>query len=48
MNIRGFKAYVIMWPRYILVSFNFAETGWIFLYFCSRVCVSGFQSFEIL
>ena len=27
IDIRGLKAYAIMWPKYMYVSFNFVGTG---------------------
>jgi hypothetical protein len=35
----GFKAYAIMCPRYIQVSFTFAETCWIFQYTFLQSCL---------
>jgi len=33
------KAYAIMWPKYIHVSFNFVGIGWIFQYIFLQSCI---------
>jgi len=45
IDIRELKAYAIMWPKYIHVSFNFVGTGWIFQYVFLHSCVSKIHSY---